>query len=92
MQTQEKTDWHEDRQMDTKSKKNIKKPTLPLVNAGLPNRVSVLFTKCVGHHPKGLIVASLHKIKQIVIIAILILRCQNRFSILLEKNKNQLEL
>ena len=29
-----KTDWHEDIQMDTKSNKKFKKPTLSLVNAG----------------------------------------------------------
>ena len=29
-----KTDWHEDIQMDTKSNKKLKKPTLSLVNAG----------------------------------------------------------
>ena len=55
--------------MDKKNKeKNFKKPTLPLLNAGPPDRVSVLSTKCGGCHPKGLIVASSHKIKQIIII------------------------
>ena len=55
--------------MDKKNKeKNFKKPTLSLVNAGPPDRVSVLSTKCGGCHPKGLIVASSHKIKQIIII------------------------
>ena len=63
--------------MDTKTKqKNLKKPTLDLVNAGLPDRVSVLSTKYGGCHPKGLIVASSCKIKQIIIIAILALICQ----------------
>ena len=48
--------------------KKFKKPTLSLVNAGPPDRVSVLSTKCGGCHPKGLIVASSHKIKQLIII------------------------
>ena len=55
--------------MDTKTKKKkLKKPTLSLVNAGPPDIVSVLSTKCGGCHPKGLIVASSHKIKQVIII------------------------
>ena len=55
--------------MNTKTKKKkIKKPTLSVVNAGHPDRVSVLSTKCGGCHPKGLIVASSHEIKQILII------------------------
>ena len=29
----EKTDWHEDKQLDTKTKKNLKKPSLSVVNA-----------------------------------------------------------
>ena len=63
--------------MDTKTKqKNLKKPTLSLVNDGPPGRVSALSTKCEGCHPKGLIVASSYKIKQIIIIAILALMCQ----------------
>ena len=41
--------------MDIKTKKKIKKPTLSLVYAGSPYRVS---TKCGGCHPKGLIVAN----------------------------------
>ena len=41
-----------------RQKKNLKKPTLYLVNAGPPDRVSVLSTTCGGCHPKGLIVAS----------------------------------
>ena len=57
--------------MDTKTKKKIKKPTLSLVNAGPPDRVSVLSTKCGGCHPKWLIAARSHKIKQIIIIIIL---------------------
>ena len=52
--------------MDTKTKKNLKKTTLSLLNAGPQNRVSILFTKCEGCHPKGLIVASSYKIKQII--------------------------
>ena len=51
-----------------KQRKKFKKPTLSLVNAGPPDRVSVLSTKCGGCHPKGLIVASSHKIKQTIII------------------------
>ena len=50
-----------------KQRKKIKKPTLLLVNASPPYRISVLSTKCGGCHPKGLIVASSHKIKQIII-------------------------
>ena len=49
-----------------KQRKKIKKPTLSLVNAGPPDRVSVLSTKCGGCHPNGLIVASSHKRKQII--------------------------
>ena len=48
--------------------KKLKNPTLSLVNAGPPDRVSVLSTKCGGCRPNGLIVASSHKIKQIIII------------------------
>ena len=50
-----------------KQGKKFKKPTLSLVNAGPLDRVSVLSTKCGGCHPKGLIVASSHKIKQIIL-------------------------
>ena len=39
--------------MDKKKKKKSKKPTLSLVNAGPPNRVSVLSIKCGGRHSKG---------------------------------------
>ena len=56
-----------------KQRKKIKKPTLSLVNAGPPDRVSVLSTKCGGCHPKGLIVASSHKVKQIITIIIIII-------------------
>ena len=74
-----------------KQRKKIKKSTLSLVNAGPPDRVSVLSTKCGGCHPKGLIVASSHKkTKDNNDIKIFI--CQSRFSILLDKNKNQLKL
>ena len=55
------TDGHKNKE------KKLKKPTLSLVNAGLRNRVSVLSTKCGGCHPKRLIVARAHKIKQIII-------------------------
>ena len=76
MHTYEKTDRHEDIQMDTKTKqKNLKKPTLSLVNAGPRNRVSILSTKCGGCQPKGLIVVNSYKVKQIIIIAILALMC-----------------
>ena len=90
-QTDEKTDWDEDIQMDTKTKKKPKKPTLPHVNPGLPERVSVLSTKCDGCHTKGLIVASSHNIKKIVIITILTLICQSQLSVLLDKNKSQVK-
>ena len=55
-------------QIVTKTKKKFKKSTVSLFNAGPPDRASVLSTKCGGCHPKGLIVASSHKIKQIIII------------------------
>ena len=32
-----KTDWHEDKQLDTKTKKNLKKQTLSVINAGPPD-------------------------------------------------------
>ena len=61
--------------MDTKTKqKNLKKTTLSLVNAGPQNRVSILSTKCGGCHPKGLIVASSYKIKQIIIAILVLMR------------------
>ena len=41
-----------------KQRKKFKRPTLSLVNAGPPDRVSVLSTKCGGCHPNGLIDAS----------------------------------
>ena len=50
-----------------KERKEFKKTTLSLVDAGRPDRVSVLSTKCGGCHPKELIVASSHKIRQIKI-------------------------
>ena len=60
--------------MDKKNKeKFFKKPTLSLVNAGSPDRASVLSTKCGGCHPNGLIVAGSHKIKHIIIIIIIII-------------------
>ena len=59
-----------------KQNKNKKNPTLSLANAGPPNRVSVLSTKCGGCHPKGLIFASSYKIKQIIIVAIVPLMYQ----------------
>ena len=78
--------------MDKKNKeKNFKKPTLSLVNAGPPDRVSVLSTKCGGCHPKGLIVASSRK-KTNNNNNIKIYICQRQFDVLLDKNKNQLKL
>ena len=53
--------WHKNKE------KKIKRPALPLVNAGPPARVSVLSTKCEECHPNGLTVASSRKIKQIII-------------------------
>ena len=50
-----------------KQGKKFKKRTLSLVNAGPLDRVSVLSTKCGGCHPNGLVVASSHKIKQIIL-------------------------
>ena len=49
-------------------KKNLKKTTMSVVNAGPPDTVSVLSTRCGACHPKGLIVASSYKIKQTIII------------------------
>ena len=51
--------------MDIKTTKT-KNTTLSLVNACPQNRVSIPSTKCGGCHPKGLIVASSYKIKQII--------------------------
>ena len=62
-----------------KQRKKIKKPTLSLVNAGPPDRVSVLSTKCGGCHPKGLIVASSHKIKQIIIFKLIYAKANSLF-------------
>ena len=81
--------------MDTKTKKKkIKKPTLSLVNAGPPDGVSVLSTKCGGCHLKGLIVSSSYKVKQqiIIIIIIMIIITIIIILVLLDKNKNQLKL
>ena len=75
-----KTYKHEDIQMDKNNKEKIfKKPTLSLVNAGPPDRVSVLSTKCGGCHPKGLIVASSHKVKQIIILQFLYAKADSPF-------------
>ena len=49
--TDEKTDRHEDKQMDRKTKKNFKKPTLPVVSAGPPDTESL-------HYPLNLEVVS----------------------------------
>ena len=37
MHTDEKPDWHEDKQLDTKAKKNLKKPTRSFVNDAPPD-------------------------------------------------------
>ena len=50
-----------------KKRKNLKNQQ-SLVNAGPPDRVSVLSIKCGGRHSKGLIVARSYKIKQTIII------------------------
>ena len=62
-----------------KQRKKFKKPTLSLVNAGPPDRVSVLSTKCGGCHPKGLIVASSHKIKLIIILKFIYAKANSPF-------------
>ena len=80
-----KTDWHEDKQLDTKKKKNLQKNKQCLSPRYI---VSVLSTKCGGSHPKGLIVASLYKIR--IMIAILLFTRQ--FSFLLDKKKNHMKL
>ena len=66
-------------------KQRKKYKTKSLVSAGPPDRVSVLFTKSGGCHPKGFIVASLHKIKQIIIMILKFIR-QSQFFVLLDKN------
>ena len=84
MQKDKKTDWHEDIQMDTKTKK--KKTNTVSGQCWSPiYRVSLLSTNCGGCHPKGLIVASLYKIK--IIITIIILLFTRQFSFLLDKKK-----
>ena len=78
------TDGHKN-----KTKKSKNKTKLSLFNAGPQNRVSISFTKCGGCHPKGLIVASSYKIKQIIIapnnVPVLIL-------LFARQEKNQLKL
>ena len=60
--------------------KKFKKPTLSsLVNAGPPDRVSVLSTKCGGYHPNRLIAASSHKIKQIIILKFIYAKANSLF-------------
>ena len=81
---QKLTDMKTYRWTKKQRRKKFKKPTLSLVNAGPPDRVSVLSTKCGGCHPKGLIVASSYKVKQIIILIGIL--------VLLDKNKNQLKL
>ena len=84
LQTDNKTGWQEDIQIVTKTKKKFKKSTVSLFNAGPSDRASVLSTKCGGCHPKGLIVASSYKVKQIIILIIVLA--------LLDKNENKLKL
>ena len=62
-----------------KQRKKFKKSTLSLANAAPLDRVSVLSTKCGGCHPKGLIVASSHKIKQIIILKPLYAKADSPF-------------
>ena len=62
-----------------KQRQKIKKPTLSVANAGPPDRVSVLSTKCGECHPKGLIVASSHKIKQIIKLKFLYAKANSPF-------------
>ena len=62
-----------------KQRQKIKKPTLSLANAGPPDKVSVLSTKCGGCHPKGLIVASSHKIKLIIILKFIYAKANSPF-------------
>ena len=74
----EKTDRHEEKQMDTKTKKESYKTNTVCCQSWSPRyRVSALCTKCGGSDPKELIVASSHKIKQVIIITILTLICQS---------------
>ena len=85
-----KTDWHEEKQLDTKTRKNLKKTNTVCYQCWSPRYiVSVSCTKCGGCHPKGLIVASLCKIKIIMITILLFTR---KFSFLLDKNKNHMKL
>ena len=88
LHTDQKTEPHEDKQMDTKTKKISEKNNTVCCQCWSPRyRVSALSTKCGGCDPKELIVASSHKIKQIIIITILTLICQSQFSFLLNKKK-----
>ena len=85
-----KTDCHEDKQLDTKTKKNLKKTNFVCHQCWPPRyRVSVLPTKCGGCHPKGLIFANSYKIKIIIMITILLFTRQ--FSVLLYKKKKSHE-
>ena len=52
----EKTDWHEDKQLDTKTKKNLKKPSLSVVNAGTQDTEYLYYALNVeGITQKGLL-------------------------------------
>ena len=78
LHTDEKTDRHEDKQMDTKTKKKSLKTYTFMCQCSSPRyRVSALSTKCRRCDPKELIVAGSHQIKQIIIITILTLICQS---------------
>ena len=72
-----------------KQRKIFKKPNNVFYQCWSPGYiVSVLFTKCGGCHPKGLIVASSYKIK----IMITIFLFTRQFLFLLEKKKNHMKL
>ena len=85
LQTDENTDWHKDKQFDTKTRKILRNQHSLLSMLVPRHRVSVLSTKCGGYLSKRLIIASLYKIKMILIITILLFTRQ--FSILLDKKK-----
>ena len=78
MQTDKKTDMKIYR-WTQKQRKTFKKPTLYLVNPGAPDRVTVLSTKYGGFRPKGLIIASSHKIKQIIILKFIYAKANSLF-------------
>ena len=72
LHTDQKTERHEDKQMDTKTKKKSEKKNTVCCQCWSPRyEVSALSTNCGGCDPKDFIVASSHKIKHIIIITIL---------------------